>query len=139
MWNINTTSRQYTSALPGTSLTKHVVAILVLLGIFAACQAVDVCTTVYALNHGSQELNPVMTGVVENPLLFWGVKGAVVCLFALVGWHALHAGRPRLGVGGLTIVTCIAFIPVLLNLITLVNAGAMPDFLAGGWRDAFRG
>ena len=113
--------------------TNLLTLLLLLVGIFGACQVVDVCTTLYAINLGGQELNPMMAGIVEHPAIFWGVKIAVIGIFAFVGRSIFqHMDRPRvvrMGLVGLSLAVGVAGIPVFSNLIILVDAGMMSNHI----------
>lgn len=49
-------------------------------------QMLDVATTMYGLSLGIQEQNPAMVDIVSQPILFLGIKLAVIPIFA---WIAL--------------------------------------------------
>ncbi len=73
---------------------------------FAVCKAADVGTTIYALQHGAVEANPLMAGIIHSV----GYAGLIgVSALMIYGVYKL-SHRPGMGlvVGAANAITCAA-------------------------------
>jgi len=90
------------------------------LALFATVTALDLITTMVALNIGAHELNPFMTSVVTNPGLFLLVKIAAIGLLAYLGW-SIEQRCEGAGVIALTVASAVTILAVSNNFNVIID------------------
>jgi len=87
---------------------------------FAFTQTADYLTTAYAITIGGQEMNPLMQGIVSDPLLFFAVKMGAVVIIGLFIWalekENWHPTEVACGAW------CASMLPVVNNVAQLMAA-----------------
>lgn len=82
------------------NIDNHIV-LIGSLAVFAVVTALDVITTMIALNIGAVEANPIMQNIVMRPELFLLVKLCCIGLVAYIGWKIEQQAE---GIGAIALV-----------------------------------
>jgi len=90
------------------------------IALFATVTAMDLITTMVALNIGAHELNPFMVSVVSNPGLFLLAKLTAIGLLAYLGW-SIEQRCEGAGVIALTVASAVTVMAVSNNFNVIID------------------
>lgn len=102
------------------------------IGVFFLLSMLDISTTLTVISAGGQELNPVMVGIVTNPILFIIIKLSAVIL---IGWilyrvYLKNAPAAFIGMAGALIITGLA---CANNLIVISGADLLDEIFSSNF------
>ena len=90
------------------------------LALFATVTALDLITTMIAINIGAHELNPFMVSVVTNPGLFLLAKITAIGLLAYLGW-SIEKRSEGMGAIALTLAAAVTLLAVSNNFGVIIR------------------